>query len=115
MVHVVRKSVYVPNAFAPGFNGGDDLVKIWKPAGVGMITYHAQIFDKWGELLWESSALNSDGEPVEAWDGTYQGKLCQQGAYVWKIEAVFSDGMMWGGMSYQGSPRKTIGSVTLIR
>lgn len=114
-LQVIKKSLYAPNAFAPDFGVGNGLVKVWKPAGEGLYSYDAQIFDKWGELLWESTALTENNEPAEAWDGTYQGKVCQQDVYVWKIDAVFLDGTRWDGMSYDGSPKKTIGSVTLIR
>ncbi len=113
---VIKKTLFVPNAFAPDFEGGNELVKIWKPVGIALSSYHAQIFDKWGELLWESTALTADMEPAEGWDGTYRGKVCQQGAYVWKIEATFADGTRWTGSSVGKEKNyKTIGSVTLIR
>ena len=108
----------MPNAFAPEYTAGSPLVQVWKPSGMGLLTYHAQVFNKWGELLWESTAITSDDMkmPVEGWDGTYQGKLCQQDAYVWKVEAVFVDGSRWPGMSYKfQEEKKTIGSVTLVR
>ena len=87
------------------------------PIGIGLRDYHAQIFDKWGELLWESDSLINT-KPAVGWDGFYKGKLCEQDVYVWKIYAVFLDGTPWPGMSYdtdEGGGRKTIGSVTLIR
>ena len=115
--YVIQKALYVPNALQPGFDGSTDLVKVWKPLGIGLLKYQAQVFDKWGELLWESDKL-SDWQPVEFWDGTYQGKPCQQGAYVWKINAVFLDGSVWPGMTYskdEGGSTKNIGTITLLR
>lgn len=115
-VFAMKKSLYVPNACAPDFAGFGELVKVWKPAGIGLRTYRAQVFDKWGELLWESSALTDDLQPAEGWDGTYQGKPCQQGVYVWKIEASFVDGSIWKGTTYgKEKIKKTIGSITLVR
>lgn len=115
-IEVIKKSLFVPNAFAPDFNNGNGLVKVWKPAGEGLQTYHAQIFNTYGELLWESTALTEDKKPAEGWDGTYQGQPCHQDVYVWKIDAMFTDGSHWEGMSYsKGGPRKTVGDVTLIR
>jgi PKD repeat protein len=116
-IRIIMKSLYVPNALAPGFDAGSGLVKLWKPAGMGLLSYHAQIFNTWGELLWESTAITNDDlrMPEEGWDGTYQGKLCDQDVYVWKVEAVFLDGTIWKGMSYKFQERpKTIGDVTLI-
>jgi hypothetical protein len=46
------------------------------------------------------------------------GKPCQQDVYVWKISAVFLDGSVWPGMTYdknEGGGTKTIGSITLTR
>jgi PKD repeat protein len=114
-IYIIKKSLYVPNAFAPDYNAGSTLVKVWQPVGMGLKDYHAQIFNTWGELLWESYELTADYQPAEGWDGTYQGKMCQQDVYVWKIDAVFLDGTRWKGMSYYGGPRKMIGDVTIIR
>ena len=112
---VFKRSLWVPNAFAPDFGGGNDLVKIWQPIGIGIRDYRAQVFNTWGELLWESTKL-TDTKPAEGWDGTYLGKECHQDVYVWKVFAVFLDGTLWDGMRYeQGQRKKTIGSVTLIR
>lgn len=112
---VFKRSLWVPNAFAPDFGGGNELVKIWKPIGIGLRTYHAQIFNTWGELLWESTEL-IETQPAEGWNGTYHDNMCQQDVYVWKVEAVFLDGVRWEGMTYEtGGTKKTIGSVTLVR
>ena len=116
-VHVIKKSLYVPNALQPGFNDGDELVKVWKPLGIGLLRYHAQVFNQWGELLWQSEALTAT-QPSEGWDGTYQGKPCPADVYVWKIDAVFVDGSIWPGMIYsadEGGGTKTVGSITLVR
>ena len=114
-ITVFKRSLWVPNAFAPDFGGGNDLVKVWQPIGIGLRTYRAQVFNTWGELLWESTKL-VDTKPSEFWDGTYHGNLAQQDVYVWKVEAIFLDGSRWDGMTYEkGKAKKTIGSVTLIR
>ena len=107
--------LFVPNAFAPGFGAGNDLVKIWKPAGYGLQSYLAQVFNTYGELLWSSDKLVMT-QPAEGWDGTYDGKPMPQDVYVWKIEAIFIDGSRWKGMLYKDSKEpKTIGDITLMR
>jgi len=73
---------YVPNVFTPDF---DDYNQIFKPiftSGYDPYDYHLMIFNRWGELIFES--YNSD----IGWDGTYplDGKLCQDDVYVWKID-----------------------------
>ena len=115
--YVIKKALYVPNALEPNYGGSDTLVKIWKPIGIGLRDYHAQVFDKWGRLLWESSLLNETA-PAEGWDGTYSGIRCQEDVYVWKVDGVFMDGEIWPGMTYkkdEGGGTKRVGSITLIR
>ena len=38
-----------------------------------------QIFNRWGELVFESRDINY------IWDGTYNGLPCQDGVYTWKL------------------------------
>jgi PKD repeat protein len=105
-------ALYVPNAFSPRVGIGE--VRVFRPIGVGLKEYKAQVFSQWGELLWESTVLDAAGIPVESWDGTYNGELMPQGAYVWKVHAIFEDGSNWEGMpDFNGTVRK-IGSVTLL-
>jgi PKD repeat protein len=107
----IEKNLAVPNALMP--EAGSEDVRIFKPSGRGLLTYHLQIFDRWGELLWETDSLDN-GHPAIGWDGHYKGKLCEQDVYVWKIEATFLDGEIWEGKDYSGTKKK-MGSVHLIR
>lgn len=113
-VYVFKRSLFVPNAMQPDFSG-NDLVRTWQPIGVGIDSnyYRAQVFNTWGELLWESTKI-VDTKPSEGWDGTYKGVPCPQDVYVWKIYAKFLDNTVWDGMDY-GKGKKTIGDITLIR
>ncbi len=114
---IYKKALYVPNALQPDYPGNAELVQVWKPNGIGLKTYKAQIFDQWGKLLWQSELLD-ETRPAESWDGTYNGIPMPQDVYVWKVEAVFVDGTFWPGMTYssdEGGGTKTIGSVTLVR
>jgi hypothetical protein len=102
--------LFVPNAMVIG-DAGD--AGVFLPKGAGLANYHAWIFDLWGNQLWESTAL-IDGSPAESWDGRYKGELVPQGAYTWKIEAVFKDGVVWEGMVQEIGKPKNIGSVTVL-
>lgn len=71
---------YVPNSFTPN---GDELNNTFKPiftSGFEPDTYHLLIYDRWGELIFES--FNTQ----YGWDGTYKNKLVAEGMYLWKIE-----------------------------
>jgi gliding motility-associated-like protein len=78
--------LYVPNAFTPNNDGLND---IFQPKGFGVVKYNLQIFDRWGEKIFESDEFE------KGWDGIYQGrggKVCPEDTYTWKIKAtsVFS-------------------------
>ena len=68
------------------------------------------IYSRWGDTIFSSASMK------DVWDGTFNGELLMQDAYVWKIKAVFKDGSIWDGKEYsdQEKVRKT-GTVTLIR
>ena len=78
-----------------------------------MESYHIQVFDLWGNLLWESKEIK-DGSPAEAWDGTVDGVLLPQDVYVWKINAEFSAGFKWE-KDYGNGQKRITGTVTLIK
>lgn len=67
---------FIPNAFSPGNDGLNDL---FRPFIVGATEYHLEIFNRWGERLFETDV------PGEGWDGTYAGMECPKGAYHYVI------------------------------
>ena len=69
--------VFVPNAFSPNGDGSNDT---FGPFGNDIIQLHFMVFDRWGNLLFESSG------PDNHWDGRCQGKLLENGAYIWMME-----------------------------
>ena len=112
------KTLYVPNAFAPGnlgweYEDGRFIVK-----GVNLYRYRIEVYDAWGNQVWESDAL-IDGKPAASWNGRNHGNpnldLCPAGAYTWKIDAVFKDGSKWNGSDNGDGNTKPYGTVTLIR
>lgn len=106
------KGLFIPNVFSPEVGIGE--VRLFKPKGVGLKEYHIRVYSPYGQLIWESTALD-EGQPAEAWDGTMNGQLLPQDVYVWKASAIFMDGTTWKGMADQNGNFKTIGSVTLLR
>ncbi len=88
---------WIANAFTPN---GDGLNDIFMPSIMGVENFTFYIFDRWGELIFESNSI------YKGWDGTYKGNKCQQDTYVWKI--AFNDLPTGKGHDY-------IGRVTLIR
>jgi gliding motility-associated-like protein len=86
--------VLVPNAFSPSGVGnssggaapGDGKNDVFLPLMRGVTQFELLIFNRWGELLFESS------DATRGWDGYYNGKLCQQDVYMYKLTARFENG-----------------------
>ena len=80
----------IPNAFSPDPSGpgSTDVLRndVFLPIMEGVTEYQMLVFNRWGELLFETR------DPSHGWDGYFRGKLCQQDVYVYKIQAKFSDG-----------------------
>lgn len=70
--------MYVPNAFTPN---GDGVNETFAPKGQSITTFNMKIFNRWGELLYETDSME------QGWDGTYQGAQSQQDVYIYKIQA----------------------------
>lgn len=83
-----------PNAFSPTSSsnpmGYYDPMSfdndIFFPIHKGVEEYQLFIFNKWGELLFESNDVN------RGWNGFYRGQLAKQDVYVWKVRATLVDG-----------------------
>jgi gliding motility-associated-like protein len=72
--------IFAPNTFIPD---GDGLNDIWFPvitAGIEENTYDLIIVNRWGEVIFQSREVGT------GWDGTYQGKECQDGTYSYSIK-----------------------------
>ena len=78
----------MPNALTPDENGVKLLFSYQKEDHLKNIKM--QIFDKWGNLIFETNQLN-EFAPLIGWDGTMNGIPVQQGTYIWKIQGTFSD------------------------
>ncbi len=70
-------TMYAPNAFTPD---GDEYNNVWLPIGYNFTDFHFMIFDRWGELIFESY------NEAFGWDGSYKGKQCQDGVYVYVLD-----------------------------
>jgi gliding motility-associated-like protein len=87
-------SIVIPNAFTPNSQSANAFGfydpyatnnDIFHPVVKGMKEFELSIYSRWGELLFESK------DPKSGWDGYFNGKLCQQDVYIWKIKAKGKD------------------------
>lgn len=96
-----------PNVFQPsdaGSNGGvydenDRANEVFHPYGEGVSDYILRIYDRWGELIYESHDIK------KGWDGYMNGRLCETGVYTWRALGHF----------FNGDVFDLRGNVTLLR
>ncbi|MFC2129637.1 PKD domain-containing protein, partial [Bacteroidota bacterium] len=96
-----------PTAFKPdlsGPNGGyysqmtAERNNVFHPKYEGVNEYKLEIYNRWGQKLFESGDVNV------GWDGYYNGVLCEQGVYVWQVSGTYNN----------GEPFRMVGDVTLL-
>ena len=89
--------LFIPNAFTPG--SFDDMNNVFEVFGEGIEYVTMQVFNRWGEKVFESS------NQKVAWDGTFKGELQNPGVFSYYVKVEYLDGKI--------IDRK--GSVSLIR
>lgn len=89
--------VFVPNVFTPNGDGANDEFLVFSKA---VKQFELQLFNRWGEKVFETNDLNS------GWDGVYKGEIQPPGVYVYNLNIVYLDNYTRNGLK---------GSVTLLR
>ncbi len=71
-------SLYVPNTFSPNGDGVND---VFKAEGDGITTFEMMIYDRWGQLVFQSTDIN------KGWDGKVNGgtEVAAMDTYVYVI------------------------------
>ena len=94
----------IPTAFSPNNDGQNDMLYV---RGVGMASLHLMIFNRWGEMVFETTTIETDleGERSAGWDGRYKGTEQPVEAYAYVLEGRFVD---------NNTLRKK-GNITLLR
>jgi gliding motility-associated-like protein len=91
---------WVPNTFTPD---RDEFNQTWGPVFNGPFDaydFHLMVFNRWGELVWESWNAN------DRWNGTYYGRLVPSGVYTWMIDF---------GLLESDARKKLHGHVTILK
>jgi gliding motility-associated-like protein len=83
------RRVLVPTGFAPDGNALNQALHVHGKSGTTINIF--RIFDRWGELIYESSNFDINDTTV-GWNGTFNGEEMPSGVYVWFLEAQFEDG-----------------------
>jgi gliding motility-associated-like protein len=75
-----QEIIYIPNSFTPDGNEHNQYFLPVITSGVDLFNYKMTIYNRWGEIIWESL------DPKVGWDGTYNNILCPDGSYTWVLE-----------------------------
>lgn len=82
--------VAVPTGFTPNGDNMNDVLMVHGRQGT--VVQYFQVFDRWGELLYEARDFNVNDSSV-GWDGTYRGEAISGGTYIWQLLVTYEDGM----------------------
>ncbi|MFO7868977.1 MAG: PKD domain-containing protein, partial [Bacteroidales bacterium] len=105
---LLKCKLLFPNVFTPvdvesdGYYNPEEpelTNNIFHPVSQNIIDYKLQIFNRWGEMVFESHELE------RGWNGFYKGKLSKSDVYIWRAQAS-----CWGGKKINLK-----GNVTLLR
>ncbi|MBN2175423.1 MAG: gliding motility-associated C-terminal domain-containing protein [Bacteroidales bacterium] len=102
-IEPVKFQIFFPTAFSPN---GDEYNPVFIPKTTYDvdIEYELKIFDRWGQLVFESKNIH------EGWDGTYNSNPCPMEVYTWFMNAsTFESNEFFIG------PYQQTGNVTLLR
>ena len=86
---VIVPTVFTPDPYASKgryYDPNDLSNDIFYPFAEFVQEFNMMIFNRWGELIFESNDI------AYGWDGFYEGELSQSGSYAYVIKVVFEDG-----------------------
>jgi PKD repeat protein len=91
---------YAPTAITPG-NGGRNQEFYTVGYGIDESNYHLYIYDRWGEVIFETT------DYYDRWNGRFMGygEYVEMGTYTWLVKL----------MDVNGTPHEFSGPITVIR
>lgn len=88
-----------PNTYAPrvdvsGINSIYGVNANFRPVYQDVETFNMQIFNRWGQLVFETSDINV------GWDGHFNGTMAPEGMYTWVAKGRFLSGKEYTKSGY---------------
>ncbi len=87
---------FIPNIFSPNGDNINDVFTIKVSDAIELISNAASIYDRWGNLVFQSTAI-----PVE-WKGDFNGSFLNPGVYVYIIKIKYLDKTIEKSIILQG-------------
>jgi len=101
---VLTKEVYIPNIFSPNNDNNNEIFTVEGGQNVQMII-NMSVFERWGELVFQSGSFTLDNNYASGWDGRFKGQEAVQGVYVYLVEVLYTD----------DTRESVVGDITLMR
>jgi gliding motility-associated-like protein len=83
--------IYVPTAFTPNNDGQNEILQVYPNANIKKIL-RFNIFDRWGNMVFNAANFMQDDAAKFAWDGRFNGKTLNPSVFVYFIEFETVDG-----------------------
>jgi gliding motility-associated-like protein len=87
-----------PSAFTPNNDGLNDT---FRPVGISIGSFHMEIYDRWGMLMFSTDDIN------QGWNGIFKNQYSPAGVYVYDVT--------FETQAESGTKKKAKGTFTLIR
>ncbi|MDX2283782.1 MAG: gliding motility-associated C-terminal domain-containing protein [Bacteroidia bacterium] len=95
-IRILLPGIFVPSGFSPNGDQSNDAFFL---AVSGLSQFRFSVYNRWGERVYTTE------DPAFRWDGTWQGRACPEGVYLYVLEGAGAN-----GRSYRKE-----GTITLIR
>jgi gliding motility-associated-like protein len=80
-----ESEIFIPNAFTPNGDGENDRMRV---RGEDIKALYFAIYNRWGQVVFESSDATMTHDVTKGWDGTFKGKELSPDVYVYYLRAV---------------------------
>ena len=94
-------AIYLPNVFSPNGDDNNDRFSFYAD---GTLNISVRIFNRWGAEVYYNPNQQPN-IPNDGWDGMYNSKEAQQGAYMYLINVLYAN----------NEERQETGTITLVR
>ena len=68
------------------YNPNNPSNDIFFPIQEGAVEYELMIYNRWGELIFQTENIN------QGWDGYCGSVRCVEGVFVWKVKVTYTNG-----------------------
>jgi gliding motility-associated-like protein len=73
----IDPQLWIPNIFTPN---NDNVNNKWRIVVTNIKAFKADVYNRWGEHIFSST------DPDLQWDGTFHGKVCPEGVYLYMVQ-----------------------------